>query len=308
MAVKQLVLVPIYWGEWWVPALGNSYNWAEVNGLLQTVVGGRYTDYLNQYGMGRGYVSRTYVYPVDPPNSGFTDGMRDFVFRTAINDGHVYAPSDYDLNIQQPFYCLIVKPGVEHLLDPSLMPDVNTGAYHYNFNRSYWDSGRWGGQVCWVKGDSTSMGTMQRLVHEMAEAYSGVGEISDQCQSTGLVSVDGLQVPQYWSVADNSCCPPADPIPLPPTPPSPSQLNVFAIVVKILFGITGDGGGLGHLGKLPIPVDPWGWLTKEQLDLVFRRATSATEQYFGSDEEARHMATKILHELHRLLGGDRLIK
>jgi hypothetical protein len=62
--MKQIVIVPIYWGDWWVPARGSPYNWAEVNGLLQTVVGGRYMDCLNQYGIGRGVVSKTYVYPL----------------------------------------------------------------------------------------------------------------------------------------------------------------------------------------------------------------------------------------------------
>lgn len=45
---KKMWLFPIYWGEWWVPAKNNAYNWAEVNGLMSTVVGGRYMDGLNQ--------------------------------------------------------------------------------------------------------------------------------------------------------------------------------------------------------------------------------------------------------------------
>ena len=70
---KQMLLFPIYWGEWWVPAQNNSYKWAEVNGLMGTVVGGRYMDGLNQYGIERGSVGRTFVYPIDPPTFGFAD-------------------------------------------------------------------------------------------------------------------------------------------------------------------------------------------------------------------------------------------
>jgi hypothetical protein len=207
---KQIILIPIYWGQWWIPAQGNAYSWANVNALMSTIVGGRYMDGLNQYGLGRGFVSKTYVWPVDPPASGFTDAMRDTIFRLAINGGHVGSPADYDLNTQKPFYALIVKPGVEHLLDPSNAPDTGTGAYHYPFNASYWDDGTWDGQVCWVKGDSTALGTAQRITHEMAEAYSGVGEIADMCQSLPPVRVDGVDVPQYWSQANRSCWPPGD--------------------------------------------------------------------------------------------------
>src|SRR5580765_1532984 len=158
-----MVIVPIYWGSWWAtrgPVGVFHAAWAEMNGILQTVVGGRYMDCLNQYGIGRGFVSKTYVYPIDPPASGFTDSMRDYVFSLAINQGHVPTPGDFDLRVQRPLYCLIVKPGVEHLLDPSLAPDVKSGGYHYPKN--YWNGGPWpDGQVCWVKGDSTIAGTVR---------------------------------------------------------------------------------------------------------------------------------------------------
>jgi hypothetical protein len=259
-------------------------------------------DCLNQYGIGRGAVSKTYVYPVDPPASGFTDYMRDYMFRLAINNGYVGTPGDYDLNTQDPFYCLILKPGIEHLLGPSLQPDVNTGAYHYPFLKEYWDGGTFpGGQVCWVKGDSTSSGTVQRLVHEMAEAYaSGGGEIADKCQGQGPVVVDGVTVPQYWSVSDNACCPPADSPPAPPSSGVSSQA-VVGLVVGILFGIIGDGGGLGRVGNVPVPVDPWGWLTKSELDLAITRAQSAIELRFRDDHKARSEGIKFLRELHELL-------
>ena len=299
MAIKQMIIIPIYWGEWWVPALGNSYNWAEVNGILQAVVGGRYMDCLNQYGLGLGFVSKTYVYPVDPPDSGFSDYMRDYLFRFAINQGHVGAPDDYDLATQQPFYCLIVKPGIEHLLDPSLAPDVNTGAYHYPFLQQYWDGGTWNGQVCWVKGDSTSSGTVQRLLHEMAEAYAP-SEISDQCQGQGTVVVDGITVPQYWSVADERCCPPPD-LDWPAPPRHLLPQTVLATVVQIVFGVIGDGGGLGRIGRVPVPVDPWGWLSKSQLDVTFVRAKAAVELQFREDYKAQSEAVAFLSEFRSLL-------
>lgn len=300
MAIKQIIIIPIYWGAWWVPAANNAYNWAEVNGLLQTAVGGRYMDCLNQYGLGRGWVSTTHVYQLDPPVSGFSDYMRDYMFRTAIDGGHVPAPSDFDLARQQPFYCLIVKPGIEHLLAPSLAPDINTGAYHYPFQSEYWAGGAWpGGQVCWVKGDSTSQGTVQRVLHEMAEAYSAAGEISDKCASQGPVVVDGVRVPQYWSVADNACCPTADPILS--TPDRFSKLALSAVVIEKLFGIVGDGGGLAHQGATPLPVDPWGWLTDTQLEVAFARATVAVEEQFQHDALSQHRALNFLRALQALI-------
>jgi hypothetical protein len=33
MATKPMMLCPIYWGDWWVPARQNAYNWAEVDVL-----------------------------------------------------------------------------------------------------------------------------------------------------------------------------------------------------------------------------------------------------------------------------------
>ncbi len=298
MATKQMVIIPIYWGGWWATRgpVGRSAA-AEMNGILQTIVGGRYMDCLSQYGIGRGYVARSYVYPVDPPASGFTDSMRDYVFSLAINQGHVPTPGDFNLNLQRPFYCLIVKPGVEHLLDPSLAPDVNSGAYHYSKN--YWNGGPWpGGQVCWVKGDTTIAGTVQRLIHEMAEAYSGAGEIADKCQGAGSVVVDGVTVPQYWSVADNSCCPEPDPSPI---GVSFSRIGVYVQVVRILFGIIGDGGGLELRGPTPVPVDPWGWLTKGELKNAFERAESMVEQELGGDDQARREGLRFLREFKRML-------
>jgi len=272
-----------------------------MNGILQTVVGGRYMDCLGQYGIGRGVVSKTYVYPIDPPASGFTDAMRDYIFSLAINQGYVPTPGDFDLQVQLPFYCLIVKPGVEHLLDPSLAPDVNTGAYHYPKN--YWSGGSWPeGQVCWVKGDSTIAGTVELLLHEMAEAYSGAGEIADMCQGKGTVVVDGVTVPQYWSVEDNSCRPEpdrrADPVPLP-------RIGVYVHVVRILFGIIGDGGGLELRGPTPVPVDPWGWLSKTELNRAFVRATSMVEQEFGGDDRARREGLRMLRDIKRTLQLER---
>lgn len=213
--VKQMIVIPIYWGDWWVLARGNAYSAPEVNGLMAKVVQGRYMDGLNQYGFGRGAVSGMYVFQEDPPDRGFGDSEMQGMFKTAIDEGHVPTPDDFDLESQQPFYCLLVKPGIEHLRDATSdgtvaqdTPDVNTGAYHFGFTYTYPDArAPWHGQACWVKSDTTELGTVGRLVHEMAEAYSGNSEISDRCQSNAPVLVDGVLVPQYWSVADNECWP-----------------------------------------------------------------------------------------------------
>lgn len=209
MVVKQLIVIPIYWGSWWLPESGGAYNWLNVNGALSRVLTGRYMDGLNQYGIGRGAMPTPYIYPIDPPPQGFSDYNHQSMFKLAIDGGHVPGPWDYDLDTQQPFYSLIVKPGIEHLSGTT--PDINTGAYHYGF--SYDDGSRtWSGQACWVKGDTTLGGTVGRWVHELAESYTdGKGEISDLCQGQPSVLIDGVKVPQYWSVVANSCWPPADP-------------------------------------------------------------------------------------------------
>jgi hypothetical protein len=62
-----------------------------------------------------------------------------------------------------------------------------------------------------VKSTPELVGTVQRWVHEMAETYSaGAGEIADKCEDNAPVRVDGVSVPQYWSVANNSCWPLSD--------------------------------------------------------------------------------------------------
>jgi hypothetical protein len=217
MDVKQMIVIPIYWGEWWLPVRNNAYSWIELNGLLTTIIGGRYMDGLNQYGFGRGSVAGEYVFQEDPPATGFGDTKQKWMFKTAIDEGHVPRPDDYDLATQQPFYALMVKPGVEHLRDasadgkvPQDAPDVGTGAYHFGFSYDLGGGKSWGGQACWVKSGPTAVETLGRLVHEMAEAYSGHAEISDRCQAEGPALVDGVPVPRYWSEADNECWPPSD--------------------------------------------------------------------------------------------------
>src|SRR5712671_2104093 len=215
--VKQMIVIPIYWGEWWLPVRNNAYSWIELNGLLTTILGGKYMDGLNQYGFGRGSIPGEYVYQKDPPANGFADSQMQWMFKNAIDGGFIPRPDSFDLATQQPFYARIVKPGVEHLLtttvDGKLVerdPDVNTGAYHFGFTYDYGKGGSWGGQACWVKADTTAVGTLGRLVHEMAEAYSGNAEIADRCEGHDRVLVDGVPVPQYWSEADGGCWPPSE--------------------------------------------------------------------------------------------------
>jgi hypothetical protein len=213
MDVKAMRVIPIYWGEWWVPAKQSAYNWAEVNGLMNAVAGGHYMDGLNQYGIGRGSVDRTYVHQIDPPNQGFTDSNTGWLFKMAIDDGLVPEPDYFDLATELPFYCLIVKPGIEHF-NSAGQPESNLQGYHFGFDYDYGGDkgGTWSGQACWVKGQSDAATTAYWWVHEMAEAYPppGSGEIADKCQGGNPVIVDGVRVPQYWSQADNGCVPPSD--------------------------------------------------------------------------------------------------
>jgi uncharacterized membrane protein len=50
--------------------------------------------------------------------------------------------------------------------------------------------------------------------------------------------------------------------------------DVPNLMVKVLFGVTQDGGGLVLLGKTPVPIDPWGALTAKHWELVFDRASA----------------------------------
>jgi len=42
------MVMPIYWGSWWLPESGGVFNWLDVNAALMRVVTGRYMDGLNQ--------------------------------------------------------------------------------------------------------------------------------------------------------------------------------------------------------------------------------------------------------------------
>ncbi len=201
--MKQLILVPVYWGQWWVPSSGNVYSWAAVSAAMGAVVRGRYMDGLNQYGFGRGAVSKTYVYPVDPPAGGIDEADLQRMLQTAVTAGHLAKPDEFDLQVQQPFYSVILQPGIQREADES---------YQFTFSYDY-DDGRepWAGQACWIRGDMTAAGTVRRWVTEMAEACTrGRGEISGRCQHRPPVFVDRVNVPQYWSVLDNACWPPSD--------------------------------------------------------------------------------------------------
>lgn len=163
------------------------------------------------------FVGGQWVKQTDPFSAGFGDTEMQSNFKYAIYSGSVHHPDDFDLATQQPFYALMVKPGVEHLRDATPdgtvaqnTPDVGTGAYHFGFTYSYGDSRpNWDGEACWVKSGTTAVDTLGSLVHEMAEAYAG-REVSDLCQSQTPVLVEGVRVPQFWSAADNSCWPPPD--------------------------------------------------------------------------------------------------
>jgi hypothetical protein len=202
MAIKQMILIPVYWGEWWAPARGSAYTWADVNAAMAGVVGSRYMDGLNQYGFGRGAVGKSHVYQVDPPSGGFGEPNLHWRLRTAIDSGHVAKPDEFDLQVQQPFYSLIMPP-VEQAVP---VPRQLAFSYDYGDGRAAWT-----GLACWVEGDLTAAGTVRRWVREMADACThGRGEISHRCQDASPVFVDRISVPQYWSVVDNSCWPPSD--------------------------------------------------------------------------------------------------
>ncbi|PZS25387.1 MAG: hypothetical protein DLM59_20405 [Pseudonocardiales bacterium] len=207
MAVKQLILIPIYWGDWWMPIRGNAYNWADVNGPMAKVVTGRYADGLIEYGYGRGTVSKTYLLHVDPPAGGLGDVLLRRTLRSAIDAGHVAGPDEFDLAEQQPCYALILAPDPER-------DSVVTAQFEFDYD---YGDGRdpWVGRASWVRGDVTAAGTVRRLARELAAVCTeGHGEVADRCRDGQPVFVDRVSVPQYWSVAHNACWPPPDVAPV----------------------------------------------------------------------------------------------
>lgn len=203
MAVKQVILIPIFWGEWWTPALGHAYKWADVTTPMARVVSGRYMDGLNQYGLGRGTVSKTYLHQVDPAPGGFGEVNLQWVVRSAIESGRVARPDEFDLETQLPCYSVIVAPDPEHDAEQSSPFDVSHG------------SNPWVGRACWVRADQTAAGTVRRWVRELARACTeGHDDVVDRCQAGSPVFVDRVSVPRYWSVQDDACWPPPDVAPV----------------------------------------------------------------------------------------------
>lgn len=203
MAVKQVILIPIFWGEWWTPSLGNAYNWADLTAPMARVVTGRYMDGLNQYGFGRGTVSKTYLHQVDPAPGGFGEVNLQWVVRSAVDAGHVARPEEFDLATQQPCYCVIVAPDPNHDIEESAHFDVS---HDVGDGRSPWV-----GAACWVRADETAAGTVRRWVREITRVCTVDHDfVADRCEAESPVFVDRVSVPQYWSAQDHACWPAAD--------------------------------------------------------------------------------------------------
>jgi uncharacterized membrane protein len=66
--------------------------------------------------------------------------------------------------------------------------------------------------------------------------------------------------------------------------------SILGLVGTILFGVTQDGGGLIYFGRGPVPVDPWGWFSDNQLELAFQRATTIIQRQFVNDPASAQQA------------------
>ena len=66
--------------------------------------------------------------------------------------------------------------------------------------------------------------------------------------------------------------------------------SILGLVASIVFGVTQDGGGVIYIGGGPVPIDPWGWLSDTQVDLVFQRSTSVIQRQFLNDPGSAQQA------------------
>jgi hypothetical protein len=204
MPLREMTIHPIFWGDWWLPVRDNDYNWGDVFAAIYTAVTGRYMDELNQYNIGRGRIGKVYVHTSDPPSTGWTDYQHGALLKLAIDEGHIESPFKRGKN-ELPFYCVIVKPGIEHM-NADGKPEPDLWGYHFPFVYELPGLMQWSGQACWVKGQATAEETAAICAHEFTEAYAG-SEIADMCEQNPRVQVDGVRLPQYFSQRRNACWP-----------------------------------------------------------------------------------------------------
>jgi hypothetical protein len=199
MALKRLVVIPVYWGLWWRPpkdrrARALHFTWVDINSAMWAIMGNSwYLRGLEEYGVAPGFIHPGYIVDEGPPKppANFSDDQCWSVIEEVVKDGNVPAPESWD-DAVSPLYTLFVEPG-------SYYSDPNT----FGRNAAYMD----GASKAWVTANSDLSGAIHTYAHEMVEGSSGNRGIADKPPCGEDVVLGGLTLPTYWSEKLRACWP-----------------------------------------------------------------------------------------------------
>ncbi len=195
IAIPQLYVVPIFWGQSWI---GHTpYNCFDVLENVTTIMSGRYLDGLAEYGIAAGGAA-SFGAVLHVPDSEIPNPFHDEdcwgVIDRAISAKSVEAPAVYDQPAlvgarYRTIYSLFVAPS-HYYTDPNI------------FGKN-WTDYRPGAAATWVSSNSDLAGAIETFAHELIEGGSGA-QIADDCE-TERFELDGIRLPKYK--VDGNCWP-----------------------------------------------------------------------------------------------------
>lgn len=199
MALKQLVVIPIYWGSRWRPPRDPReralhFTWVDMNSAMWAIMANSwYLRGLEEYGVAPGFVHPGHIVDDEPPKDpeSFSDAQCWETIDRVVKDGDVPAPDSWDKTFS-PLYTLFVEPG-SSFSDPNI----------FGRNDAYSD----GASKAWVTANSDLAGGIHTFAHEMVEGSSGSRDIADKPPCGGDVVLGGLTLPTYWSEKLGACWP-----------------------------------------------------------------------------------------------------
>ncbi len=204
--IPNVSLVLLFWGNAWTDERTMPSADAIAN-AMQKMLAGPYMSALDQYGIGRGKLTRALIVLSDPPDPFGRDDWHDLIWNL-IDQGTFPEPED---DGGRNLYMIVAPPHVK-FDDPK-----PTGAHGYpgDYDFPFDYDVAWGG---YVLNDGTLDTVTARLSHEIVEACTDPeddgwtidgrsrpnAEIGDVCENTVGV-VDGVMVQGYWSQRDRAC-------------------------------------------------------------------------------------------------------
>jgi hypothetical protein len=202
MALKRLVIVPIYWGSHWRPPSDPRertlrFTWIDINAAMWSIMGNAwYLRGLEEYGIAPGSVHPGHILDEEPPKSPASFSIEQCweTIDKVVANGHVPAPESWDDDLS-PLYTLFVEPG-SYYSDPNI----------FGSNDAY----RAGASRAWVTANSNLAGAVHTFAHEMVEGSSGRRQIADMPPCGEDVVLNGLTLPTYRSERLGACWPSRD--------------------------------------------------------------------------------------------------